>query len=227
MNSYITPTKQLRLPTFEFEKHALLSSDLVAGIDEVGIGALAGPVYVGLICFDILSSQTLEKDVLSLKIRDSKQLSIKKREQVSEQIYRYAVHYDTQFSTVSEIEALGIRKATQKAIRRGIIKLREKYKDKKIFLLQDAFTCPRIKAIPQSSQKGIIKGDCLSVSIAAASIIAKVARDRAMNELAQNYPNYRWDRNKGYGTEEHINMIRKYGTTKLHRKLYLRKILGN
>ena len=219
-------TKQSRLPNFDFEKEALQKADLVVGIDEVGVGALAGPVYVGVVAFDFSASHTLEKDVLSLKINDSKKLSIKQREQAEKNIYRYATYVSTHFSTVAEINRLGIRKATEKAIRRGVKDLREVYEHKKIILLLDAFCCPRIRAIPQSSQKGIIKGDCLSISIAAASIVAKVARDRAMNELAQNYPYYGWEKNKGYGTKEHIESLQKYGKTKLHRDLYIRNIFN-
>jgi ribonuclease HII len=217
-------TQQSRLPNFYFEKEALKTADLVVGIDEVGVGALAGPVYIGIAAFDISASRTLEKDVLSLKIDDSKKLSIKQREQLENEIYRYGVCASTHFSTVSDINRLGIRKATRKAIRRGINRLREVYGHKRIFLLLDAFYCPRIRAIPQSSQKGIIRGDSLSVSIAAASIIAKVARDRAMNELAKKYPYYGWEKNKGYGTKEHIQSLHKHGKTKLHRELYIRNI---
>ena len=112
--------KRSRLPNFSFEKEYLKSFDLVAGVDEVGVGALAGPVYIGIVIFDFSVSQTLEKDVLSLKINDSKQLSIKERERLEKEIFRYSLYASTHFSTVSDINKVGIRKATQKAIRRGV-----------------------------------------------------------------------------------------------------------
>lgn len=212
-------------PTFEQEKEALNSFDLVIGIDEVGVGALAGPVYCGLVVFKPDDIKSTSEHIVNCGIHDSKLLSSTKREQLAEQITRFALYALVNSSTVSEINALGIRKATQKAIRRGVSQIQKKYGQKSLFLLLDAFTCPRIKALKKSSQKGIIHGDRLSISIAAASIIAKVERDRKMKEYAKQHPVYGWEKNAGYGTRAHIQAIKENGPTALHRKLYIRSIV--
>lgn len=212
-------------PTFEHEIEALKTHDLVVGIDEVGVGALAGPVYCGFVAFKPETIFDTSEIFLSIGIHDSKLLSSTKREQLEQQIIRCAVVTDVCFSTVHEINAIGIRKATQRAIRRGAKQLQVQFPSKRIFLLLDAFTCPRIRALGKSSQKGIVKGDRLSISIAAASIMAKVARDRRMKEYSNEYPSYGWDHNAGYGTKEHIRAVKENGLSPLHRDLYVRRIV--
>lgn len=212
-------------PTFEQEKEALNSFDLVVGIDEVGVGALAGPVYCGFVVFKPDDIKSTSEHILNLGIHDSKLLSSTKREQLAEQLTRFALYTSVNSSTVSEINTLGIRKATQKAIRRGVSQIRKQCGQKSLFLLLDEFTCPRVRALKKSSQKGIIHGDRLSISIAVASIIAKVERDRKMREYATKYPLYGWEKNVGYGTRAHIQAIKEYGPIDLHRTLYIRSIV--
>jgi ribonuclease HII len=270
----------MSLPTFRFEKPFWKKGCLVVGIDEVGRGALAGPLIVGAVCFNphyqarynlsndlatqILSHESLpaktqalesEKfafassklksakqvssltDIEELRIDDSKKLSPKKRERLAKIIKKIAITA-TASSPVSLINRLGIVGATQKAARgaiRAIIKrINLTYPQRplwigksggKIFLLLDAFYVKHVKGVGLKNQKAIIHGDAKSISIAAASIIAKVYRDRLMRHLALKYPRYHWEKNKGYGTREHIKALKKYGKTKLHRDLFLRKII--
>ncbi|SRR5258708_4453754 len=204
------------LPTFEFEKELWVKGlKIIAGADEVGRGALAGPVVAAVVVFGI-------DERINVLIHDSKQLTQKQREVADIWIKKNAHYWGIGSANPSEINKLGIVKATNKAFRRAIknsgIKLD--------FLLVDAFYIPKIKNLPKRKQLPIIKGDGKSISIAAASIIAKVYRDELMRNLATNskYKKYRWDKNKGYGTLMHRTVIKKEGITKLHRVSFLLKL---
>jgi ribonuclease HII len=207
----------MTLPDFSFE-HKLhrRGRKLIAGIDEVGRGCFAGPVVAGCVVFD---REMCKLENIPVKINDSKKLSSKWREVADEWIRENAKGVGIGVGSVSQINRLGIKKATEIAFRKAI-----KNCDVQIdYLLIDAFYIPYVKGLRRRNQKAIIKGDTKSVSIAAASIVAKVYRDKLMTNLSLNrkFKKYQWDKNKGYGTKIHQEMIRKYGTTRLHRKQFV------
>ena len=180
-------------------------SPFICGIDEVGRGPLCGPV--------VASAVILPKDARILYINDSKQLSEKKREALFNEIMQKAVAVGTGIVSPEEIDELNILQATYKAMRMAISSLPVK----PTLLLNDAVTIPEVD-IPQVK---IIKGDAKSMSIAAASIIAKVTRDRMMVEYDKIFPEYGLAKNKGYGSKEHIEALRKYGSCPIHRKTFI------
>jgi ribonuclease HII len=175
---------------------------VVAGIDESGCGPWAGPLVAAAV-------------ILPLKrikgVRDSKLLSTNLREKLYKKIYREALDINLAFINPSEIDKLGIRLAAITAMKNAL----EGLKIKPDFVLVDAFRLSI--TLPQ---KAVIKGDRTCLSIAAASIIAKVERDRVMIALHKDYPTYRFDRHKGYGTRLHQEMLKKYGPSKIHRRSY-------
>lgn len=182
----------------------------IAGVDEVGRGPLAGPVYA---CAVILP-----KDLFIARINDSKKLSAKTRELLDTQIKNAAIDFAIGIADEKVIDEINIYNATCLAMKKAVENLRVKPD----YVLTDAMKIPNIN-IPQLS---IIKGDTLSISIAAASIIAKVARDKFMIDLNKKYPVYNFDKNKGYGTKYHIQAIKNYGICDLHRKSFLKNILS-
>ncbi len=183
----------------------------ICGIDEVGRGPLAGPVVAGAV---ILNP---EKKILYLN--DSKKLSAKKREELYEVIMENALAVSLGSVDNRVIDEINILQATYEAMRRAIKNLAIKPD----ILLNDAVTIPgvEIKQIP------IVKGDAKSVSIAAASIVAKVTRDRLMVEYSETYPEYNFAGNKGYGSNEHIEALKKYGPCPLHRETFIQKVLAS
>lgn len=180
---------------------------LVAGMDEVGRGPLAGPVVTACVIMP-------ERPVL-LWVDDSKKLSETRREKVCEEILRCALSYGIGQVSPDEIDQINILQATKKAMREAASKV------KADLFLVDAVANLGLegKEIP------IIKGDALSYSIAAASILAKVIRDRQMAELDRLYPEYGFSRNKGYGTREHIEALKKYGPCPIHRRTFIRNFI--
>jgi ribonuclease HII len=182
---------------------------LVAGVDEAGRGPLAGPVSAGVA---ILPSDP-SGDWVNL-INDSKKLSAAQRETAYRHLKIEAVALSVGFSSSQEIDSMGIAPATRLAIRRAL----EKISSKPHHLLLDAFRIPEIN-LPQIAIK---KGDAISLSIAAASIVAKVERDRLMAGYASTYPQYDFARNKGYGTPSHLAAIDKFGPTPVHRLTFKR-----
>jgi len=188
----------------EFERK-YESLGYVCGIDEVGRGPLAGPVVAGAVI--------LPKDSKILYLNDSKQLSEKKREELYDVIMNEAVAVGLGFNTPERIDEINILQATFEAMREAVSKLNPVPN----VLLNDAVTIPGIdiKQVP------IIKGDAKSVSIAAASIVAKVTRDRLMVEYDSIYPEYNFKSNKGYGSKEHIDALKKYGKTPIHRNSFI------
>jgi ribonuclease HII len=177
---------------------------LVAGVDEVGRGPLAGPV--------VAAAVILPADFFLLGVNDSKQLKREEREEFSKQIREQAVACSVSFIDAKEIDRINIYQATIKAMSQALTDLHTPPQ----FALIDAMKLP----IPLP-HKSIVKGDAKSVSIAAASIVAKVARDEWMTEMAQLYPQYGFERNMGYGTKEHINALQAYGPTPIHRRTFL------
>ena len=185
------------------------SFSYICGIDEVGRGPLAGPVVAGAVI--------LPRDFQILYLNDSKQLSEKKREELYEVIMENAVSTGLGFVSPERIDEINILQATYEAMRQAIGKL-EKEPD---LLLNDAVTIPGVEI----RQVPIIKGDAKSVSIAAASIIAKVTRDRLMVQYDEIYPEYGFASNKGYGAAAHLEALKKYGPTPIHRRSFLKNLL--
>lgn len=188
----------------EYEKK-YASFSYICGIDEVGRGPLAGPVVAGAVI--------LPKDCDILYLNDSKQLSEKKREELYEIIMEKAVAVGLGYSTPGRIDEINILQATYEAMREAVGKLCV-VPD---LLLNDAVTIPQvaIKQVP------IIKGDAKSISIGAASIVAKVTRDRLMTEYDKVYPVYGFAANKGYGAQAHIEALKKYGPCPIHRRTFI------
>lgn len=212
-----------KLPDLKHEEQLWKKGyDLVIGVDEVGRGAIAGPVVAGACAISNFQFSIFK----NLGIDDSKRLTVRKREEL-DKIIRKEARWGIGEVGVATINKVGIVKATEKAMRSAIanckLKIKNcKFQNKKVFVLVDAFHVKYIPGVGLPNQKGIIKGDQKVLSIAAASIIAKVYRD----ELMANTKNrYGWKRNKGYGTAEHLAKIKKYGLTKLHRLAFVKNII--
>lgn len=183
---------------------------LICGIDEVGRGPLAGPVVAGAVI--------LPRDCDILYINDSKKLSEKKREELYEVIMEKAIACGIGYASPQRIDEINILQATYEAMRQAIANLGETPG----VLLNDAVTIPgvEIKQVP------IIKGDAISISIGAASIIAKVTRDRLMVEYDKIFPGYDFAGNKGYGSAAHIAALKKLGPTPIHRRSFIKNFVA-
>lgn len=181
----------------------------ICGIDEVGRGPFAGPV--------VAAAVILPKDCDILYLNDSKKVSAKKREDLYDEIYEKAVAVGIGMVSEKVIDEINILNATYEAMRMAVLKLSVAPD----LLLNDAVTIPGIDA----QQVPIIKGDAKSASIAAASIVAKVTRDRMMEEYDHIYPQYQFAKNKGYGTKAHIEAIKESGICDLHRRTFVRKYI--
>jgi ribonuclease HII len=189
-------------PDFSFEQQAAQwGLRYVAGVDEVGRGPLAGPVTAAAVILD--------PDQIPLGLNDSKKLSVKRRIIIEADICRMA-EVSVAHATVDEIDALNILRASHLAMRRAIDGLARRPDH----LLVDGNMIPRGLTL---SAEALVKGDARSLSIAAASIVAKVARDRIMCELAADFPGYDWDRNAGYPTKSHKQALVRLGVTPHHR----------
>ena len=183
------------------------------GIDEVGKGAVFGPVFSAAVVLTEKNKTTLKQ----AGVTDSKKLTSKKRKLLFSKILLLSSDYGIGQSSVREIDELGIRVATELSMIRAIKKLKEKPSE----LLIDG---PLLLRPWSGIQKNIVSGDSKFTSIASASIIAKVSRDNLMERLEKNYSKYLISKNKGYGTREHLSIIKKIGITNLHRKSFLKKI---
>jgi ribonuclease HII len=213
----------MTLPDFSFEKKVYKNGyRVIAGMDEVGRGCFAGPVVAGCVVFP-LEPETDNYQSRPV-INDSKKLSSKQREVANSWIRNNAIAYGIGRAGASEINKVGIKKATEIAFRRAIVACEVKID----YLLVDAFYIPYVKGLRRKNQKAIIKGDAKSISIAAASIIAKVYRDSLMVRLGKNpkYRMYGWGQNKGYGTQIHREAITKYGITRQHRNKFVETYLS-
>lgn len=186
--------------------------EYICGIDEVGRGPLAGPV--------VAAAVILPKDCHILYVNDSKQLSAKKREALYNEITDKALAYAVGVVTPEVIDNINILQATYEAMRIAISKLNIKPQ----CLLNDAVTIPDVD--PSIKQVPIIKGDAKSISIAAASIVAKVYRDRMMVDYDKFYPEYEFAKNKGYGSAKHIESIKKVGPCAIHRQTFIKNFVS-
>ncbi len=199
-------------PTFKEERALLMSGvTLIAGVDEAGCGCWAGPVYAAAVILPLDSGIGL--------IRDSKQLSPDQRRSIVDRIKEASTAWAVGTASAAEIDELNIRRAGALAMRRAVegLKIRPQY------VLIDAFQIPGL-GIPS---KSIIHGDAVVKSIAAASVIAKVERDRHLDELARLFPGYGFEAHKGYGTKQHQEALRRLGPCPEHRRSYepVRKLL--
>ncbi|MDO4721045.1 MAG: ribonuclease HII [Peptostreptococcaceae bacterium] len=182
----------------------------IGGVDEAGRGPLAGPVCAACVVF--------RKNPMIEGINDSKKLSEKRREELFEQIVDGADAYGIGTADAAEIDESNILEATMLAMRRAV----EACGEKPDFLLVDGNQMIRKLSLPQ---KTVVGGDARSLSIAAASILAKVSRDRLMGEFARLYPQYGFEKHKGYGTQEHREALQRYGPSPIHRRSFLTNIL--
>ncbi len=183
---------------------------LIAGIDEAGRGPLAGPVVVGI--------AIMPENSMIEGVNDSKKVSEKKREKLYDLITQEAIAWNVGIADQNEIDEINILNATKLALTRAI----EGLKIKPDLILVDALTNINTLGIPY---KSIIKGDAKEYSIAAASILAKVTRDRMMREYDEIYPQYGFSGHKGYGTAKHIAAIKEYGPCILHRKSFIKNFI--
>ena len=196
---------------FEYDSAVRNDFPVICGIDEAGRGPLEGDVYAAAVIFD--------EGVFIDGLNDSKKLTEKKREQLFDEIISKAKAYCVATASVEEIEEINILQATFIAMKRA-------YEGLGIaadIALIDGNRLPNLDC----EMKTVVKGDSLSASIAAASILAKVSRDRYMTELAEKYPEYRFDKHKGYGTKLHNELILEHGPCPAHRMSFLKKLLKN
>lgn len=198
-----------RIKNISFFENKYSDYEFICGVDEVGRGPLAGPVVAGAVI--------LPKDCDILYINDSKKLSGKKREELYNEITKKAISWSTALCTPEEIDAVNVLQATYNAMKMAIHQLNPQPD----ILLNDAVKIPDvdIKQVP------IIRGDSSSISIGAASIVAKVTRDRMMVEYDKIYPGYDFASNKGYGSAKHIQAIKTLGPTPIHRKTFIKNFI--
>lgn len=193
---------------FTFDSELRNIHGVICGVDEAGRGPLAGDVYAAAVI--------LGDGVLIEGLNDSKKISEKNREKLFDMIVEKADDFCIATASVSEIDEINILQATMLAMQRAVSGL----KIKPDFAVIDGNKIPQLEC----KAEYLIKGDAKSASVAAASILAKVARDRYMKEIAQEYPEYLFEKHKGYGTKLHYEMLAKYGISPVHRKTFLRKL---
>lgn len=193
---------------FEFDSEIRKNHPVICGVDEAGRGPLAGDVYAAAVVLD--DGTVIEG------LNDSKKLSEKKREELFDIIKEKAKAYCIAVASVEEIDMLNILQATMLAMKRAVDGL----EIKPDYALIDGNKLPTLEC----DAEFVIKGDAKSASIAAASVLAKVARDRYMKKLAEEYPQYGFEQHKGYGTKLHYEKLHEHGISEIHRKTFLRKL---
>lgn len=232
-------------PDFSFEKKIWDKGfKTVIGVDEVGRGAFAGPVVAAACALrfdDKVKSSDFLSEIEKIGINDSKLLSCQKRKDIASKIKNF-FYFGIGESAVGFINGAGIVPATERAMRQAVVRLMyrisvsgvdknlagksyltKEFIDKsKFYLLLDAFQVKYVPVVGLSHQFPILKGDQKSITIAAASIVAKVYRDNLMENLGKKYPNYNWKSNKGYGTNDHRTAIAKYGICSMHRSAFVK-----
>ncbi len=200
------------MPDFFYEKNSFdlfADNSIVAGVDEAGRGPLAGPVVAGAVIFPNFEIT----DYLKENLDDSKKLKPKIREEIYEKLIESNAIIGCGQASVEEIDKLNILQATFLAMKRAVSQL----STKPTYILIDGNLVP--PGLPCAG-KSLVKGDAKSLSISAASIIAKVSRDRLMKGLSIDFPNYGWDKNAGYGTKDHLKAIDEFGITIHHRRSF-------
>ena len=196
---------------YEYDEAVRNDYSILCGVDEAGRGPLAGDVYAAAVI--------LKKDAVIEGVNDSKKLSEKKREKLFDEIIEKSEAYCIATASVEEIDSINILQATMLAMTRAVKGLGITPD----IALIDGNKAPEIDGV---KTQAVIKGDATSASIAAASILAKVARDRYMKEIAEKYPQYAFEKHKGYGTKLHNELILEHGPSEVHRKTFLRKLLN-
>ena len=201
-----------RLNLLKEEENKLYEQGIeyICGIDEAGRGPLAGPVVVGAVI--------MPKDSFIEGVNDSKKISEKKREKIYDQILEEAIAYSIGVIDRQTIDDINILNATKLGVKQAVGSL----KQRPDVIMVDALTGLETDGIPYIS---VVKGDAKNYSIAAASIIAKVTRDRIMREWANIYPEYNFEVHKGYGTAKHISAIKEYGLCPIHRRSFTKKFV--
>lgn len=195
---------------FDYDAALRKTYPVLCGVDEAGRGPLAGDVYAAAVI--------LNDGVLIDYLNDSKKVSEKRRELLYDEIIEKADAYCIATASVEEIDELNILQAAMLAMKRAV----EGLGIVPDMALIDGNRLPELGCPAEN----VIKGDATSASISAASVLAKVARDRYMREIAKKYPHYAFEQHKGYGTKLHCDMLKKYGASDVHRKTFLKKILG-
>lgn len=198
---------------YNFDR-SYLSLGYIAGVDEVGRGPLAGPIVAAAVVLDL---DTTKDSELILGIKDSKKLSSKAREELSSKIMKKAISYSLSVIDNNEIDSKGIAWCNNQVFKIAVSKLTTQPN----LVLSDGYPIKNFNI----KNNYVIKGDEKSASIACASIIAKVYRDNIMKDYSKVYPGYSFEENSGYGTKDHIEAIKKYGPSKIHRMYFLRNII--
>lgn len=196
---------------FDFDSEIRRDHPIICGVDEAGRGPLAGDVYAAAVVF----SEGVEIEYLN----DSKKISEKRREQLYDVIVEKADAYCVAVASVEEIDSMNILQATMLVMKRAVDGLGIAPD----IALVDGNKLPDLSC----EARYVIKGDATSASISAASVLAKVSRDRYMKQIAEKYPQYAFEKHKGYGTKLHYEMLEKYGVSDVHRKTFLRKFYDN
>lgn len=197
---------------FEYElKYQKQGKSLIAGIDEAGRGPLAGPV----VCACVIMPLDLESIIEG--VNDSKKISAKKREMLFEKIVEKAIDYKIVFKDEKVVDEINILNATKEAMRQSVKNLKKK---------PDVVLIDAVKLDLPFKNESIIKGDAKSYTIACASILAKVTRDNYMVKMAKEYTLYEFERHKGYGTKRHIELLKKHGPCKIHRKTFIKNFVN-
>lgn len=197
---------------YDFDRN-LINTGCLAGVDEVGRGPLAGPIVAAAVIMDL---NKFDKDMI-LEINDSKKLSVKKREELSEIIKEKAIDFSITIIDNREIDLKGVGVCNQQVLKSAV----EGLKTTPNFVISDGYAIKKLN-IPNTYA---VKGDCKSASIACASIVAKVYRDNLMKKYSKIYPQYHFEDNVGYGSKVHIEALKQYGVTPIHRMSFLRNIL--
>ena len=192
----------------DYDDEVRLNYKVICGVDEAGRGPLAGDVYAAAVILD--------ENVKIEGLNESKKLSEKKREALYEEIIQKAKAYCIATASIAEIEEINILQAAMLAMKRAVEGLGVEVD----CTLVDGNSCPNISFYT----KTVVKGDSISASIAAASILAKVSRDRYMLEMAEKYPQYCFEKHKGYGTKLHYERLAEYGISEIHRPSFLKKL---
>lgn len=207
---------------FQYERKYWNRRCNVIGVDEVGRGSFAGPLVSAACMFspEVKVPKTIE-------ITDSKKLTKKQREIASVWIVENCSLYSIVEISANTINKIGVGKANILALRRAAFQVVKSVKDESpLYVFSDYFSIPHLRGVGNDKVTPLGNGDAISFSIAAASILAKVYRDNLMKKLGKDFPLYGWDRNCGYGTREHREMIKKHGPTHFHRIMFIRNVAG-
>ena len=204
--------EELRLEEMRIEERTVLELSPIAGVDEAGRGPLAGPV--------VAACAVIPLDYPFYYLNDSKKMSEKRREALFEELQKEAIAFGIGIVSPERIDEINILQATYEAMREALKDMEKRFSLSPKILLNDAVTIPGIP-IPQ---KAIVHGDAKSLSIAAASVLAKVTRDHIMLEYDEKYPEYGFKQHKGYGTKVHREAILKHGPCLIHRRSFLKNL---